>query len=263
MGEIVTLLGAPWITGVLLLATRIAAMLLLTPILYAVSMPAVARMLVALGLACVVAMPFSGTFTSLPREVGGLMEAILAEAAIGATLGLGILMAFAGFALAGRLVDVQIGFGMAQVFDPLTRTRLPVLSSVFSLLAVVFFFVVDGHHALLRGLAYSIERFPVGRGWPGAAAVEPMVRQVAALFALGFALAAPLVLSLLLLEFVLGVASRNLPQMNMLVMGLPVKILAGLLALSVWATGFLAPAARLFAGIHQAWNAWFLAGGQR
>ncbi|MDB5897718.1 MAG: putative flagellar biosynthetic protein fliR [Ramlibacter sp.] len=263
MSEIVSLFGAAWITGVLLLATRIGAMLLLTPVLYAASMPAVARLLIAVALACVLAMPFAGTSLALPRDAGSLITAILREAAIGATLGLGILMAFAGFAVAGRLIDVQIGFGVAQVFDPLTRTRVPVLSSVFSLFAAVFFFLVNGHHVLLRGLAYSIERLPVGQAWPGAGAAEPLVRQMGALFGLGFALAAPLVLGLLLLDFVLGVASRNLPQMNTLVMGMPIKILAGLLALSVWAMGFSAPAARLYAGIHQAWSGWFDAGGRR
>jgi flagellar biosynthetic protein FliR len=263
MDAIVSLLGAPWITAVLLLAVRIAAMLLLTPVLYAASMPVLARVLLAIGLSCVLALPFTGALPVMPADAGDLMVAVLREAAVGATLGLGILMAFAGFALAGRLIDIQVGFGVGQVFDPLTRTRVPVLTSTFSLLAAVFFFLVNGHHALLRGLAYSIERFPVGSGWAGGTAADPMLRQVGSLFALGVALASPLVLTLLLLEFVLGVASRNLPQMNMLVMGIPVKIVAGLLALSVWAMGFSAPAARLYAGIHQAWNLWFLGGGPR
>ncbi len=263
MQDIVFALGAPWIATVMLLATRIAAVLLLTPVLYAVTMPATARVLVVIALACIVAMPFANAPSVDPQDPGALAAAMLREAAIGATLGLGILMAFAGFAVAGRLIDVQVGYGMGQVFDPLTRSRAPVLSAAFGLLAAVFFFIVDGHHALLRGIAYSVERFPVGRGWSGMAAAEPLARQAGALFALGFALAAPIVLGLLLVEFALGVVSRNLPQMNMLVMGIPVKILVGLLALSVWAAGFGAPAGRLYAGIAHTWSAWFAAGGVR
>jgi flagellar biosynthesis protein FliR len=89
------------------------------------------------------------------------------------------------------------------------------------------------------------------------------VRQMGALFALGFALAGPIVLVLLLLELTLGVLSRGLPQLNMLVLGIPLKILAGLLALSVWAGTLAAPAGRLYAGIFQAWMAWLPAGGTR
>jgi flagellar biosynthesis protein FliR len=263
MAGIAALLGEPWIAGVLLLATRIAALLLLTPVLYAIPVPPLARLLITLGLSCVIALPFAEQMSAAPRDTGALLRAVLQEAAIGATLGLGVLMAFAGFALAGRLADIQVGFGVAQVFDPLTRTHLPILSSILGLFAVVFFFAVNGHHALLRGIAFSVERMPVGGGWSAAGAAEPLTRQAAVLFGLGFALAGPIVLSLLLLEFALGVISRNLPQMNMLVLGIPVKIVCGLLALSVWATALSAPAARLYAGIFQAWTAWLSMGGQR
>jgi flagellar biosynthesis protein FliR len=73
-------------------------------------------------------------------------------------------------------------------------------------------------------------------------------------------LAAPVVLALLLVDFALGVISRNLPQMNMLVMGVPVKIVAGLLALSVWAGTFGTPAARLYAEIYRTWTGWLSTG---
>lgn len=263
MADIVSLFGAGAVLTLMLLSVRIAVVLLLTPLLYALAMPALVRVVAVVAIACVLAMPFAGAPTVQPGDPGALLQAVLREAGIGATLGLGILMAFGGFALAGRLVDIQVGFGIAQVFDPLTRSRIPILSSVFGLLAAVFFFIVDGHHALLRGIAYSVERFPVGAPWSQAAAADPVTRQIGALFLLGFALAAPVVLGLLLVDFALGILSRNLPQMNMLVLGIPVKILVGLFALAVWASGFAAPASRLYAGIYQSWTAWFQAQGTR
>ena len=262
MQQLVAHLGMAWITAVLLLATRISAVLLLTPVLYAVNVPPLLRLLLVIALACALALPFGAQAQVVLQDTGALFGAMLREAAIGATLGLGVLLAFAGFSLAGRLVDVQVGFGISQVFDPLTRARIPVVSAVFGLLAALFFFLVDGHHALLRGIAYSVERFPIGGGWVPGAAAEPMVRQGAGLFTLGFALASPIVLGLLLLEFVLAVVSRNLPQMNIFLLGLPLKIMVGLLALSAWATGFGVPARRLYQGIYDAWSAWF-AGGTR
>lgn len=257
MGEIVDALGRGWIVAVLLLSVRIAAALFLTPVLHAAAVPLTVRIVLVVGLACVIALPFGGRAVTAPADVGGLVQAVLREAAIGATLGLGVLVAFAGFTLAGRLIDVQVGFGFPQVLDPATRAQVPVLTAILTLLAALVFFLVDGHHALLRGLAFSLERFPLGQGWPRMGAAPPLMREVASLFTLGFALAAPVVLALLLVEFALGVVSRNLPQMNMLVMGIPVKILAGLLALSVWAVGFGAPAGRLYAVIYQAWSGWF------
>lgn len=263
MQGVVNLLGPAWITGVMLLATRIAAVLLLTPVLYAVRMPMLVRLLFVLAVACVLALPLAHASAPAVGDAGALLAAVLREAVIGATLGLGVLMAFAGFTLAGRLVDVQVGFGMAQVLDPLTRERLPILSAVFGLLGALFFFLVDGPHALLRGIAYSLERFPLGATSAASGAADAVLRQGAGLFALGFALVAPIVLGLLLVEFVLGVIARNLPQMNMLAMGIPLKILVGLFALAAWVLGLGAPARRLYDGIAQAWSAWLSTGGGR
>ena len=256
-------LGVSWIAAVLLLAVRIAAALLLTPVLHAANMPVVMRVLFALALACVLALPFAAQVNVDLRDAGALAAAVLREAAIGATLGLGILMAFAGFALAGRLIDLQVGFAIAQVFDPATRSRLPVVSAVFNVLAVVFFFLVDGHHALLRGIAYSVERITVGQPWQMDAAAGPLLGQGGGLFALGFALAAPVVLGLMLIDFALGVIARNLPQMNMLALGIPVKIVAGLFALAACTMGFGVPAHRLYEGLYQAWSAWLTTAGGR
>ena len=136
----------------------------------------------------------------------------------------------------------------------------PLLVWVNDLWMAVFFFLVNGHHALLRGIAYSVERIPVGQGASLAGAAEPIAREAAALFTLGFALAAPIVLGLLLVDFALGVISRNLPQVNMLVLGVPVKLVAGLLALWAWAGTFGAPAGRLYAGIYRTWAAWLATG---
>jgi flagellar biosynthetic protein FliR len=257
--------GMPWVASVLLIATRLAALFLMTPILHALPLPASIRLLLVIALSAALAMPFAST--AAPADLAALLDAVLAEFAIGATLGLGVLMAFAGFALAGRLLDVQVGFGVAQVFDPLTRTQVPVLTSAFSLAGVVFFFLVNGHHALLRGIAFSLQRFPPGQPWSLQAAAEPVLKQAAGLFTLGFALAAPIVLALLLVEFALGVVARNLPQANMLMLGIPVKIVAGLLALSFWAGDVGSITSRIYGGIYTAWGELFAlppaAGGRR
>jgi flagellar biosynthetic protein FliR len=106
-------------------------------------------------------------------------------------------------------------------------------------------------------VGFSLERFPVGQAWSVSASAAPVVRQSAGLFTLGFALAAPVVLSLLLLEFALGVVSRNLPQANMLALGIPVKIVAGLLALSIWAGGMGGVMLRVYADMYRTWAALF------
>jgi flagellar biosynthetic protein FliR len=250
-----------FVLAVFLLSLRLSAIFLLTPIFSAFSVPATARLLLVIGLAVGLALgiPAGQTQAALSMGPGQLLASCMFELALGATLALSILTAFAAISMAGRLIDVQIGFGMAQVFDPVTRRQIPVLTSAFDKLGVIVFFLVDGHHALLRGIAYSLDRFPLGRAWSTEAAAPYVIKQVAGLFALGMALAAPVVVCLLMVELALGVVARNLPQMNMFVIGIPIKIVVGLAALSVWLAGVGDGMNRVYGSIYRTWDAVFAA----
>jgi flagellar biosynthetic protein FliR len=164
--------------------------------------------------------------------------------------------------MAGRLIDVQAGFGLAQVFDPVTRRQVPVVQGAFDKLGVVVFFLLDGHHALVRGIVFSLDRFPLGRAWPMEAAAPVVMRQVAGLFGLGFALAAPVVVCLLAVELAIGVLARNLPQMNLFVIGVPAKVVVVMAVLAIWLGGAGDAMSRIYASIYQGWNA-ILAEGAR
>lgn len=260
VGVALPLIGLDWIAGVSLVALRVAATFMMTPVFYAVPMPRSIRMLLV---GCI-SLAIASGLTITPGLWSGwaaYVQAAIAEIALGATLGLGVLLAFGAFAVAGQLLDVQLGYGIAQIIDPVTSRPVPIITSAFSYLSVVVFFLVDGHHALLRGVAYGLERFPAGAPWPLANAVGPLLKQATGLFSLGFALAAPVIFCLLLVEFVLGVVSRNLPQMNMFAMGFPVKILVGLVALSIWFTGIGGVMTRAYATVAITWDEIFSAEG--
>lgn len=246
-----------WLLTVFLLSLRLAAVFLMTPVMYAFSMPAMVRVLLVISLSIALAVGFPDIRVSAELGVGELMQAAFTELILGATMALGVMLGFAAFSVGGALLDVQIGYGIAQVFDPVSRRQLPILTSAFNQLAVVVFFALDGHHALMRGFAYSLERFPPGRTWPLASAAGPVFKQVAGMFSLGFALVAPVVFCIFLVELGLGVLARNLPQMNMFAMGIPVKIVVGLSALSLWMTGAGSVTSRIYASIFQTWNAMF------
>ena len=238
---------------------RIAVVLAMTPVLYAMPIPVRIRALLVVALSVALAFGLPSSNSVAPLSTGALLEAAFTEIALGATLAMGVLLAFAAFSIAGNLLDVQIGFGIAQVFDPVTSRPAPLLVSAFNYVAVLVFFLVDGHHALLRGVAYSLERFPVGTPWPMEAVVGPVLKQVGGLFSLGFALAAPVVFCVLLVELALGVVSRNLPQMNMFALGIPLKIIVGVAVLSIWFSGMGSAMTRVYASTYTMWNDMFLA----
>lgn len=241
-------------TAFFLLSLRLGAVLLMTPVLYAAQLPARIRLLFILGLSFALGAALSPDASHLSTDPGILIAAASTELALGATLGLGIHVAFATFALAGRLLDIQIGFGMAQVLDPISQRQIPALNSAFMQIGVLMFFLLDGHHALLRGIALSLDAFPLGAGWSTAGAADAVLGQMTGLFALGFALAAPVIFCVLLVEIALGVVARNLPQMNIFMLALPVKISVALVALALWMPSMGAVMTRVYASIADNWS---------
>lgn len=249
---------------VLLLSLRIGPLFAISPLLSAGVVPGTVRVLFVVGLATALALglPDVGVATAL-NQPGPLLVAALSELALGAVLAFGVVAAFAAVSFAGRLVDIQVGFGIAQVYDPATRGQVTVVTSAFNQLALLLFFLMEAHHALLRGIAYTLERFPPGRAWSVEQAMPMVAKQMAGVFTLGFALAAPVVVCLLLLDLALGVVSRNLPQMNMFVLGIPAKIVVGLLLLALWFTGIGEAMGRAYALIFRGWHEAFAVQGVR
>ncbi|MGM9489670.1 flagellar biosynthetic protein FliR [Ideonella sp. YS5] len=258
-------MDAGWLVAALLLSIRLGALALMAPPLGGAMVPPTVRVAVVLGWAAVLAAGIpaaSSSVTTLPSSpetgvpaLGPLLAAAASEAALGMVMALGLNLAFAVFSFGARLVDVQIGFGMGQVFDPMTRQQLPVLSAVFTQLALVGFFLLDGHHALLRGVALSLEVVPPGHAWALGPLLPAVVRQAGQMFSLGFAMVAPVVFCLTLVELGLGVLSRNLPQMNTLVVGVPIKVVVGLSALGLWAVGSGTVMQRAYASTFSMWGA--------
>lgn len=244
-----------WSIGVLLLALRLGAVLAFTPPVGTASVPAPVRVAWIFALAAALTPATDPSTAAPPPALGPLLAAALSELGLGAAMGLGLNLAFGAVSLGARLLDVQIGFGLGQALDPLTRQPTAVVTSALMQLALVAFFLLDVHLALLRGLQLSVQHVPPGASWSVERSLPLAAHQVAQLFSLGFSMAAPLVVGLLLLELCLGVIARQLPQLNALALSQPVKVLVGLAGLSVWIAGCGPALARLYAAAFSGWEA--------
>lgn len=241
----------PW----LLVLARLSGTAAMTPLFAAVPMTVRACLMAAAGAA------LTGLVTSAPAgtppDTMPLVVAIPSEFALGAALGLGIQLALASMAVGARLLDVQIGYAMGQVLDPATQLQLPVLSAAFNRLALLLFVLMDGLHGVLRGLVLSFDGIPAGTPWPTDRAALILIHQLGAQFSLGFAMVAPMAACLLLTEIGLAAVARSAPQLNVFMLGLPVKIGIGLACLAAWLPGQLGLVARMHDTLFQGWEALF------
>ena len=220
-----------WLMGTLLLATRVAAATMLTPVFGPTQIPAPVRVLISLALAAFLLLAIP---TALPpiESATGLAVATLGELLLGASLAFGFLVAYSATQVAGRVLDIQFGYGAASVLNPATQTPSPLLGTVLGMASVAVFLAMDGHHVLLRALALSVAHYP-----PGTLAFEydfaEHLKFSGAMFTFGLALAAPVMLSLLLSDIALAVMARSMPQLNVFVLSFSVKIVLGLIGLAV------------------------------
>jgi flagellar biosynthetic protein FliR len=177
--------------------------------------------LIAFGLLPAVQVPATGSDV-------GLSMMIVRELAIGMSLALVTRALLVAAEFAGHLSGFQIGFSYGATVDPSTGVRNSMLASLYGLLATITFLGVDGHHALLRALAESFVRLPIGAGHLNDSLLTSVGQIFALVFTVGVRLAAPVVIVLLLVELAIGLISRTAPALSAMVIGYPLRIVIGL-----------------------------------
>jgi flagellar biosynthetic protein FliR len=221
-----------WLTATLLVSVRVACATMIAPVLGPSQIPATARVLFVLGLsAFMVSAVHAGRVE--PLGLGPFLAAVLTEASFGLVFAFGFVVPYAATQVAGRALDVQVGFGAAAVLNPATRVYSPLLGSVLGMLLIATFLAADGHLVLIKALATSLVAVPPGA--PLDLNAGSILQHSAATFVFGLILAAPIMFMLLLADLALAVMARSMPQLNVFVLGFAVKIVLGLtgLALSV------------------------------
>jgi flagellar biosynthesis protein FliR len=166
-------------------------------------------------------------------SAGSLLVVAAGETVVGLALSMAVRVLVAGAELAGHVAGFQIGFSYASLVDPLTGARNNMLSLLYSSLTLVTLFGVNAHHELLRVLAHSFVVLPPGGWFVGPGLLESVTRLLGVVFLLGLQLAMPIVIVLLTVEVVLGLTSRVAPALNLMTLGFPLRVGAGLLALAV------------------------------
>ncbi|MEF3328513.1 flagellar biosynthetic protein FliR [Oceanobacillus oncorhynchi] len=158
------------------------------------------------------------------------------EALIGICIGLIAFILVSAIQVAGGFVDFQMGFAIANVIDPQTGAQSPLTGQYFYIIALLFLLSVDGHHMILNGMMNSFTYIPLDQFIPFGeeSIVELVLTTFNTMFLIAFQIAVPIVGCLFLVDVALGIVARTVPQMNVFVVGLPLKILVSFVAILVF-----------------------------
>lgn len=188
---------------------------------------------VRIGLAFLLALAMVPT-TAMPA-LGSSVAIVLIvarELAIGLAIGLAIRTLVTGAEMAGHLTATQIGLTYGAVVDPQSGVRNNVLAALYGNLALITFFAIDGHHALIRALSASYASMPIGVGSVDESLARSVMQMLAVVFVMGVRFAMPVIIVLLVVEVAMGLISRSAPMLNLLVVAAPIRILVGLVVVA-------------------------------
>jgi flagellar biosynthesis protein FliR len=164
--------------------------------------------------------------------LAGLTIVVARELAIGLALALGIRALIAGAELGGHLAGSQLMLSYGSVIDPQGGVRNTVLATLYGNLTLLTFFLVNGHHALVRALGASYAAIPIGSGAIDASLATSVMRLLGVVFTFGLRLAAPVIVVMLIVEIAAGLISKTAPAINLMVVGTPIRLIVGLLAVA-------------------------------
>lgn len=166
--------------------------------------------------------------TPIPQEMFSFFFRISQELVIGLVIGFIFTMIFAAIQLAGHLIDVMIGFGLANIVDPVSNLQISVLGQFYYLVAMLVFLTINGHHLLIRALFRSFTILPPLFPIFSSRAITMINDLFAGVFTVAFEIGAPVLAALFITDIVLGILARTVPQMNVLMIGFPLKIFVGM-----------------------------------
>ena len=174
----------------------------------------------------------------LPKTVPQLAIFIIIEFGVGYLIGFLANLVFDGIKMAGNIVSIQMAISMADILDPSTNERSPVISTTYNYMGILVFFAIGAHIWLFEALYLSFNSIPIGTSaFLTADLVNNVAQMISSTFHIAFALIMPIFAVLLVSDLLLGLMAKMMPQMNVFMVSLPFKIYCGLVLMCFFILG--------------------------
>jgi flagellar biosynthesis protein FliR len=187
----------------------------------------------------------------IPETLWAYIALVAGEFLFGLIFGFVSYLIFHAVQMSGNLLDMQIGFGIANVLDPQFGQQVPLTGNFQFILAMLVFISTNGHHILLTALFASFKVIPLTGIVFQTSLADLIVNLVCDIFIIAFKITMPVLVALLLTDVALAILARTMPQMNIFIVGVPAKIAVGLFTLAVVVPFYIAFLEVGFNGMYQ------------
>lgn len=224
------LAGTPEFLTFTLVLMRMSGFVFLNPVFGRRSIPALFKA----GLAMVLAITVYPTAVQAEEQVtSAIVYAVLLikELALGYLIGFVMQLFDMAVTYAGSVIDFQMGLSMATVYDSQNGTQVALTGSILQIYFLLLFFAVDGHLALLKIIMTSQDVVPYAGIHFGQAAAEGIVQIFLQCIVLAVKLALPIIAFEFLVEVAIGLLMKIIPQINLFVMSIQLRVVIGIVML--------------------------------
>ncbi len=233
----------------LLILIRMTGLFIITPVFSRDNMPSIFKIGLAFFCSVILINVLDvGALSITPYE---LIIFSIKELLVGLMLGFISYLFFTSLYLAGQIVDMQMGFGMVNVLDPQHNIQVPVTGTLYYIISLLIFLTLDGHHTLLEALVKSYEYVPIGQFKFADGIINQLIRILTQTFIIGFKISGPVLAAILLADVLLGILAKTMPQMNVFVVGMPLKILVGIATIIITLPLFIATLQHIFTNMYE------------
>lgn len=213
----------------LVIITRVGALIFLMPIIGSTTVPTQVKVLFTVMIALVLLPVVPVQPSDLPNSPLGFGIFVASEVAFGGILAVFARFVFAAVQLAGQMVGIQMGMGMAGVMDPQSGVQVSPIGQFWSLTATLLFLAINGHHIFFSTLVESFQWVRPGTLRLTQATYEGLMQGMAHMFVLAIKIMAPAGVALFFAHVGMGIIAKTVPQIPILVVGMPMNIGIGLL----------------------------------
>lgn len=213
----------------LLILVRATGIFVITPIFSRKNIP----MIFKIGFALFMSIIIFNIIDDNTLVINGFDTILLTikEFSVGLIIGFISYVFFTTMYIAGQIIDMQVGFGMVNVLDPQHNIQLPITGNFYHILTVLIFLTTNSHHLLIRALVDSYTIIPIGHFTFSSELTNQMIEIFTQVFIIGFKIASPILATIFIANALLGIMAKTMPQMNVFVIGMPLKVASGLVVI--------------------------------
>lgn len=224
---------------VVIIMIRVGPLIFLMPVTGSRSVPSQVKILLTVATAIVLAPVVPVEPGHLPQTVLGFFIFTLSEVFFAGILAIFTRLIFDAIQIAGQMVGVQMGMGMAGVMDPQFGNQISLIGQFWNLIAILIFLSINGHHLYITTLQESFTWVAPGTLNITQASFAGMTQAASRMFYMAVKIMAPASAAIFFCHIGMGIIAKTVPQIPILIVGMPLNIVVGFIFVGLSLAYFL------------------------